>query len=82
MCRHQPHCPGADAADRDAARIIASHPEQGWSLRCNGVVTFDDTGDLLPDGKVIAPRRPHPREQWTVAHLSDVTVVAVDEIGA
>jgi hypothetical protein len=66
MCRHRPTCPAAEALDRDAARIIASHPEQGWSLRCNGVVTFDDTGDLLPDGRVIAPRRPHPSEQWSM----------------
>ncbi len=72
MCRHRPPCPDADAADRDAARIVASHPEQGWSLRCNGVVTFDDTGDLLPDGRVIAPRRPHPSEQWSTAHLPTV----------
>jgi hypothetical protein len=67
MCRHQPQCPPADAPDRDAARVTSSHPEQGWSLLCNGVVTFDDTGDLLPDGQVIAPQqrvpadRHHPR---------------------
>jgi hypothetical protein len=34
-----------------------SHPEQGWSLLCNGVVLFEDTGDLLPDGRVIMPHR-------------------------
>jgi len=27
---------------------VASHPEQGWSLPCNGVVLFDDGGELLP----------------------------------
>ena len=61
MCRHQPTCPSADAPDRDAARVVSSHPEQGWSLLCNGVVSFDDAGDLLPDGRVIAPqpRTPH-----------------------
>jgi hypothetical protein len=37
---------------------VASHPEQGWSLLCNGVVLFEDTGELLPDGRVIAPHRP------------------------
>jgi hypothetical protein len=58
MCRHRPHCPPADAADRDAAHTVASHPEQGWSLLCNGVVLFDDTGELLPDGGVIPPHRP------------------------
>lgn len=57
-CQHSPHCPAAEADDRDAARVVAGHPEQGWSLLCNGVVFFDDTGELLPDGRVIAPRRP------------------------
>ena len=50
MCAHQPPCPSADRPDRDAAHIIAFHPEQGWSLLCNGVILFDDTGELLPDG--------------------------------
>jgi hypothetical protein len=36
--------------DRYGAHIVASHPEQGWSLLCNGVVLFDDGGALLPDG--------------------------------
>jgi len=35
-----------------------SHPEQGWSLLCNGIVVFEDTGELLPDGEPIAPHRP------------------------
>jgi hypothetical protein len=47
-CRHQPRCPDALAPDRCAARAVASHPEQGWSLLCNGVVLFDDGGELLP----------------------------------
>ena len=50
-CRHQPRCPDALAADRLAARTVASHPEQGWSLLCNGVVSFDDGGTLLPSGE-------------------------------
>ncbi|MFJ5548804.1 DUF5999 family protein [Streptomyces sp. NPDC093225] len=58
MCSHHPMCPSADSADRDAARTVASHPEQGWSLLCNGVVLFDDTGEQLPDGRVVEPRRP------------------------
>jgi hypothetical protein len=57
VCHHSPTCPSADAADRDAAHTIATHPEQGWSLLCNGVVLFDDTGELLPNGTSIAPRR-------------------------
>ncbi|MBW8482798.1 DUF5999 family protein [Actinomadura parmotrematis] len=58
MCRHQTPCPPSDGPDREAARTVASHPEQGWSLLCNGVVLFEDTGELLPDGAVIAPHRP------------------------
>ena len=58
MCPHQPCCPTAHAADHDAARVVASHPEQGWSLLCNGVIVFDDTGELLPDGSTIEPHRP------------------------
>lgn len=58
MCSHLPHCPSADASDREAALTVAGHPEQGWSLLCNGVVLFDDTGELLPDGSVIRPHRP------------------------
>jgi hypothetical protein len=37
--------------------VVASHPEQGWSLLCNGVVFFDDCGELLPDGRAIGARR-------------------------
>ena len=58
MCPHQPPCPPADRADRDAARTIASHPEQGWSLLCNGVILFDDTGELLPGGLAVPPHYP------------------------
>jgi hypothetical protein len=58
MCQHQPPCPPAGAADHDAAQILVAHPDQGWSLLCNGVVLFDDTGELLPDGKIVAPHRP------------------------
>jgi Family of unknown function (DUF5999) len=58
MCLHRPACPAADRPDRDAARVVAAHPEQGWSLLCNGVVVFDDLGELLPDGRAVTPRRP------------------------
>ena len=47
MCQHQPRCPGALAPDCTAARVVTCHPEQGWSLLCNGVVLFDDAGVLL-----------------------------------
>jgi hypothetical protein len=58
MCEHLPTCPQAAEADHDAARVVAAHPEQGWSLLCNGVVTFDDTGELMPDGSSVAPHPP------------------------
>jgi hypothetical protein len=57
LCTHTPSCPSADAADRDAAHVIASHPEQGWSLLCNGVVLFEDMGELLPNGTCTESRR-------------------------
>ncbi len=57
-CPHTPRCPAFDASDHDAARIVASHPEQGWNLLCNGVVVFEDTGEILPSGACIAPHRP------------------------
>ncbi|MEY9930559.1 hypothetical protein ABH926_005206 [Catenulispora sp. GP43] len=56
-CGHTPPCPTAEDPDREAALLVASHPEQGWGLLCNGVVLFDDTGELLPDGRVVAPQR-------------------------
>ena len=62
MCPHRPACPPADRPDRDAARTVASHPEQGWSLLCNGVIVFDDLGEILP-GNLVAP----PRTAWRAA---------------
>ena len=41
FCVHMPPCPGASQPDHEAARVVATHPEQGWSLLCNGVVSFD-----------------------------------------
>ncbi|MEU9376537.1 DUF5999 family protein [Streptomyces sp. NPDC048255] len=57
LCTHTPTCPTAYSPDREAARVVAAHPEQGWSLLCNAVLVFDDTGELLPDGRIIAPHR-------------------------
>jgi hypothetical protein len=56
-CTHEPHCPDANGADRDAAHVVACHPEQGWSLLCNGVVLFEDIGEILPDGHCTHARR-------------------------
>ncbi|HEY2271181.1 MAG TPA: DUF5999 family protein [Jatrophihabitantaceae bacterium] len=56
-CFHSPPCPPVEASDRDAAHVLVSHPEQGWSLLCNGIVLFEDFGELLPDGKSFGARR-------------------------
>ncbi|HLL67499.1 MAG TPA: DUF5999 family protein [Micromonosporaceae bacterium] len=57
FCQHQPACPSSHAVDHEAARAVASHPEQGWSLLCNGVIVFEDTGELMPDGSCVEPHR-------------------------
>jgi hypothetical protein len=36
---------------------VASHPEQGWNLLCNGVVLFDDAGVLVLAAPVTIPGR-------------------------
>ena len=47
--QHRPTCPAAAGGTSPvAACTVAAHPEQGWSLLCNGVVLFDDGGYLLP----------------------------------
>jgi len=61
-CPHIPRCPAATAPDHDAARTVAAHPEQGWSLLCNGVVLFDDSGELLPGGRALPP----PQASWAL----------------
>ncbi|MFI0220466.1 DUF5999 family protein [Streptomyces lydicus] len=58
MCQHQPMCPTTEAPDREAAQVLATCPEQGWTLLCNGILLFEDTGELLPDGRIVAPQRP------------------------
>ena len=54
-CNHVPRCPAPSARERLAALVAQAHPEQGWYLLCNGVVSFDDGGALLPNGESIAP---------------------------
>ncbi|WP_435057694.1 DUF5999 family protein [Streptomyces sp. bgisy060] len=39
MCQHAPACPSAEAPDHEAAVPVAVHPDHGWALRCNGVLT-------------------------------------------
>jgi hypothetical protein len=55
---HRPECPPAEADEHQAARVRVCRPEVGYSVLCNGVLLFDDTGCLMPSGKVIGPRRP------------------------
>ncbi|MFV5995386.1 DUF5999 family protein [Streptomyces sp. NPDC056231] len=58
MCQHQTPCPTAEASDREAAKTVARDDILGWALLCNGVLLFDDTGELLPEGRIISPHRP------------------------
>jgi hypothetical protein len=73
-CPHSPICPGAADPDHDSARIVRRHPEQGWSLLCNGVVVFEDTGEIMPDGRCVAPHRPSYR-RWVPLQQSRVTAL-------
>jgi hypothetical protein len=64
MCVHESPCPSSDAPDREAAHVVAAHPEQGWSLLCNGIILFEDSGEILPDGRTIAPT------SWPALHAA------------
>ncbi len=64
MCSHVPPCPPATSPAHGTARVAAAHHEQGWSLLCNGVVVFDDDGELLPDGRALAPPRADAVQPW------------------
>jgi hypothetical protein len=44
VCEHTPPCPLRDDPAALAAKLRATHPEQGWSLLCNGIVLFMDGG--------------------------------------
>ncbi|CAL9392509.1 DUF5999 family protein [Streptomyces werraensis] len=63
MCAHRTSCPQTGSP---APHVVAAHPEQGWTLLCDGAIVFDDTGELRPDGRVVAPHRP-PAEGLTAA---------------
>ncbi|MFJ3892526.1 MULTISPECIES: DUF5999 family protein [unclassified Streptomyces] len=65
MCSHQSSCPVTDTT-AETAHIVSAHPEQGWTLLCDGAIVFDDTGALLPDGRIVAPHRV-PADQLAVA---------------
>ncbi|MFF4500634.1 DUF5999 family protein [Streptomyces sp. NPDC001401] len=63
MCSHQSSCPSFGG---NAVHVVAAHPEQGWSLLCDGAIVFDDCGELTPDGRAVAPHRA-PAERLAVA---------------
>jgi hypothetical protein len=54
MCAHESQCPSTGDIARAAARVVASHPEQGWSLLCNGIVFPAAAGCCCPTA---APQR-------------------------
>ncbi|OQR62979.1 hypothetical protein B6E66_16450 [Streptomyces maremycinicus] len=57
MCSHRLPRASADARPVGLAHIVAAHPEQGWYLMCDGTIVFDDSGELLPDGRAVDPHR-------------------------
>src|SRR5258707_11730945 len=59
-CLHQPGCPGAQAPDRIAARLIVRHPKQGWSMLYNLVVPSGNGGQFPPDGRAVSPATARP----------------------
>jgi Family of unknown function (DUF5999) len=64
-CTHIPACPTADQPNHDAAVEVACHHEQGWVRLCNGVILFDDRGELAPD------RTPTPAHQGPAPHCTE-----------
>ena len=65
---HQPTCPAAHGHTSPVAGCtVAAHPEQGWSLLCNGVVLFDDGGYLLPATTTSSPASTTPATQPVAA---------------
>jgi Family of unknown function (DUF5999) len=82
QCTHWPRCRGALAHDHSGARTIAGHPEQGWSLLCNGMVIFDDGGALLPDAGPFLLRRPAPAwSPWPPERPNRTTTLPVTNVG-
>ncbi|MFD4574388.1 DUF5999 family protein [Streptomyces sp. NPDC058417] len=57
MCSHQTSTAADLRHGTAAAHVVAARPEQGWSLLCDGTIVFDDSGSLLPDGRIEAPHR-------------------------
>lgn len=69
-CPHMPPCPGADARDAAAARIVAEHLQDcGYALLCNGRLLLEGDGLLDrddppagpgPGGRPVTPPPPPP----------------------
>ena len=57
MCSHQTSLSSSAAPFPDRRHPVAAHPEQGWTLLCDGSIVFDDSGELHPDGSVVPPCR-------------------------
>jgi Family of unknown function (DUF5999) len=58
-CVHHPPCAYATAPDHNAAKVVHDY-RIGFSLLCNGVEVFDDTGEIRPDGTTVGPHQPEP----------------------
>ncbi|MGW3930858.1 DUF5999 family protein [Streptomyces microflavus] len=61
VCVHHPECPPAAAPDFHTAHQVLRCLATGYSRLCNGVVLFEDTGYLKPNGEFGPPSRPLPR---------------------
>jgi hypothetical protein len=57
LCPHQPRVLQLTAPAVTRPTPSPSTPGKGWGLLCNGVILFDDTGELLPDGRAVPPHR-------------------------
>ena len=76
MCQHLPACPAGHAPDCTAARVVADHLEQGWSLLCNGAVLFETGARCSP----MAGRSRLPHRQC--AHAGGVVQAGVTRMVA
>jgi hypothetical protein len=73
MCSHRPPVPASrPRRPRGAAHTVIAHPEQGWSLLCNGVIAFDELGVLLPDGRIVMPALDGPLRDRPATATSEI----------
>ncbi|MFF8863017.1 DUF5999 family protein [Streptomyces sp. NPDC015139] len=64
MCSHP--TPLSSSSAPAHRHPVAAHPEQGWTLLCDGSIVFDDSGELHPDGSVV-PRCRVPAQRLAPA---------------